>query len=177
MVPNARCPVHIHLARPSKFFLIEGLPSNAIHFIMDALFPPAPRTLYPLFIECILHHVPFLDITVLMCSCSSWRAECLSYLRRKRVSLLRQYFDDHGALLSLLRFTSSVISGDEVFDFALHGTDLPSLKVRFLSIHADCIHGAAVVGLLKDTMFIPRSRKSGEVRWGIVAMGSQWLLG
>lgn len=121
-----------------------------MNIVMDNLFPTSLRPLDPLSLDCVLHHTPIPDIMVLMRACSQWRHECLSYIRRKRVDLLRSYFDDHLAFQHLLRATASILAGVEVLDFVLHGTSLPLLHAPSLEIHVGCVHGDAVVQHLRD---------------------------
>lgn len=86
-----------------------------------------------------------LDIIRLLRTNSDWRRECLAFVHRKYVALLRKYFNDHDVFFTLLRNTASVLGGMEVLDFVLHGTTLPLLYPPALEIHADCVHAAAVV--------------------------------
>lgn len=111
---------------------------------------PTRKPLPALVIDAILDHTSILFFPALMVLNKAWYCCCLSYLRRKQQHILNRYIHDGDQFRSLMRTTSSLLTGSEVLDLSLHATSIPRITARDLNIYTTPLHCVPIIRYLRD---------------------------
>lgn len=107
-----------------------------------------PR-LHALVVEPILDQTSLAAVHALMHTNLFWYHECRYYIRRMQTHLLRQYIANHDQFREIMRRTSSILTGSEILNFALHATEIPIIQAQDLNIYTTPLHFGSLIRYLR----------------------------